>query len=116
MYENLPMTGRIEVTIHGAKQTLTSYTNTTEAARVTAELAEERPGTLADPFDREAMYRFTVDNVQRVDIQLYDRQGKLLGDIFVGGKAGAKVKPKHVANAIASAIKGGRVKPAPGPE
>ena len=107
-YDNLPVSGKIEVSIEGTIKSVDLYTPTTDAERLTADLAKDRTGMKTDPFDREALYRSTIDLVRKVSVRLLDRDGKLLGEVFIGGNTEVKVKPHDVAEAIANAIKEGR--------
>lgn len=108
-YDNLPVTGYLEVTIDGVLRSLTVASQPTKAESLTAELTRTREPKPIDPFDRAELYRRNVDQVKRVQVRIRDRENRLLGEISIGGDEGSKVKPRDVAEAIARAIKHGRV-------
>lgn len=64
-----------------------------------------------DPYDpnrqNNPLHR---DAVRFVEVLIYDRDARFLGSIGIGDGGKDKVKPKHVAKAIANAITQGRAK------
>lgn len=110
-YDNSPPSGILEVSIDGIVRTVTTPSPEMQTEKQTAEIMKDRGSQLVDPFDREKLYSHNVDQVKRVRVRMFDRNNKLLGEIFVGGEEDSKVKPHDVATAIAHAIKEGRVPP-----
>jgi hypothetical protein len=108
-FDNLPIGGRIEVTIERTNRTFTTNDTKNDASRVVDDVMSDESSTAMGPFDREEFYRFNVNLIQRVNVRLTDRNDRLLGEVFIGDD-GAKVKPDDVARAIANAIKEGRAK------
>lgn len=108
-YDNLPVTGYLEVTIDGVIRSMTLASQPTEAETLTADLTKTREPKPIDPFDRTELYRRNVDQVKRVQVRIRNRENRLLGEISIGGGEGSKVKPHDVAEAIADAIKEGRI-------
>ena len=105
LYNNMPVEGRIEVTLHGVKRHLTGR-YPTDAELLREELTEERtvvPGA-GSVSTEQPFYFGEEDVVKKAEVALYDFEGALLGTIIVGARTDATVKPKHVAEAIAKAI------------
>jgi hypothetical protein len=105
VYRNMLAEGTIAIRLFG--QTVhKSVARANEAEILADELRGEReymPGAgLAG--DQKVLYFGKEDIVYRVEVTLHDLEENLLGKMFIGGETETKVKPEHVAAAIANAI------------
>lgn len=108
-YVNLPAEGILELKIYGQQRALFTQVRT-DAGQLMDELNKERADGPVDPFNENtAMVVAESDLVARVDVQILDLNGVVLGEVFVGGEPGDKVKPEDVAKAISEAIRQGGV-------
>lgn len=108
-YVNLPAEGRLALKIYGQQRALFTR-GRTDAAALMDELNKERGTGQMGPFDdNRATILAESDLVKRVDIQMFGLDGKLLGEIFVGGDSGSNVKPEDVAKAIDEVLRKGGV-------
>lgn len=106
-YENMPATGRIEVTLYGANVTRAGISRT-DAERMMDELSGDWRGDryIESAIRQEGFDWGREDIVKKVDITVYDITGKILAQIVVGGNPEDRVKPGYVAEALAKAFEG----------
>lgn len=104
-YENVPATGRIVVALYGVNVPRAGLAKT-DAERVMEELSGDWPqsGHVESATREEGFDWGRADIVKKVDITVYDIEGKVLAQIFVGGDSNDRVKPDHVADAISNAF------------
>ncbi|UCC43853.1 MAG: hypothetical protein JSU65_12135 [Candidatus Zixiibacteriota bacterium] len=109
LLENVPVVGTIEIKLYGKK--IRSWgMSTPDAEKFSQELAEEHQYGYSAVEDDYNYRSLSVgwgkgDVVSRVDIKILDNNGKVLGEVFIGGDIDDKVKPDYVADAIARILK-----------
>lgn len=110
VYRNMAPEGRIQLRLFGLKSYSVGGDQRSDAERLTDELVSGEYDLETDNYRSVSInLPGSSDIIRRVEVSLYGFNDLFLGKIIVGDTSHKKVKPSHVAEAVAKALRTGRV-------